>query len=134
MKYAVRLIKNTFHPLEVQESTEIEPGQMVLVLTEKGEEAFKVFAVNSEIAAQWEKFKPETLKLIRVLTSNDLKTLEELKKTFGKALALAVNIEYICDDTIKIILSKAGAHEKALDELINKEEIENNQEGVKEDG
>jgi cell fate regulator YaaT (PSP1 superfamily) len=79
MKYAVRLIKNTFHPLQVPDSVNIEHGQMVLVLTEKGEEAFKVFAVNSEIAAHWEKFKPETLNLIRVLTRDDLKTLDELK-------------------------------------------------------
>ena len=57
MKYAVRLIKNTFHPLQVPESLSIEHGQMVLVRTEKGEEALKVFAVNSEISAQWEKIK-----------------------------------------------------------------------------
>lgn len=80
MKYAVRLIKNTFYPLEIPENLTVEHGQMVLVLTEKGEEALKVFTVNSEISAQWEKTKPETLKLIRVLTQEDLKTLDEIKK------------------------------------------------------
>lgn len=80
MKYAVRLIKNTFHPLRVSESLTIEHGQMVLVATEKGEEALKVFAVNSEILQQWEKFQPEKLSVIRVLTGEDLKTLEEIKK------------------------------------------------------
>ncbi len=80
MKYAVRLIKNTFHPLQVPESLAIEHGQMVLVQTEKGEEALKVFTVNSEIFQQWKKFKPETLSVIRTLTQEDLKTLDEIKK------------------------------------------------------
>ncbi len=80
MKYAVRLVKNTFHPLQVSESFDLEYGQMVLVKTDKGEEAFKVFIVNSEISAQWEKFKPEPLPLLRVLSQSDLRTLEEIKK------------------------------------------------------
>ena len=80
MKYAVRLIKNTFHPLQVPESLTLEHGQMILVRTEKGEEALKVFAVNSEISAQWEKFKPEILSVIRILSQRDLQTLDEIKK------------------------------------------------------
>lgn len=80
MKYAVRLIKNTFHPLKVPESLEIEHGQMILVATEKGEEALKAFLVNSEISAQWEKFKPEPLTVIRTLSQRDLQTLDEIKK------------------------------------------------------
>lgn len=80
MKYAVRLIKNTFHPLQVPDFLTIEHGQMVLVRTEKGEEALKVFVVNSEISSQWEKFKPEVLPLIRTLSQKDLQTLDEIKK------------------------------------------------------
>lgn len=80
MKYAVRLIKNTFHPLQVPDSLTIEHGQMVLVRTDKGEEAFKVFTVNSEISAQWEKFKPEALPVVRVLSQRDLEVLDEIKK------------------------------------------------------
>lgn len=80
MKYAVRLIKNTFHPLQVPDSLTIEDGQMVLVRTEKGEEAFKVFMVNTDIAEQWEKFKPEALPVIRTLSQKDLQTLDEIKK------------------------------------------------------
>ena len=80
MKYAVRLIKNTFHPLHVPDFLTIEHGQMVLVRTEKGDEALKVFLVNSEISKQWETKKPEELKVIRVLTQDDLKTLEDIKK------------------------------------------------------
>lgn len=80
MKYAVRYIKNTFHPVQVPDSLAIEHGQMVLVRTEKGEEALKVFAVNSEISKQWEKFKPEALPVIRTLSQRDLQTLDEIKK------------------------------------------------------
>lgn len=95
MKYAVRLLKNTFHPIKVPESMTVEHGQMVLVLTEKGEEALKVFAVNSEISAQWEKFKPETLSVLKILSTEDLKTLDEIKKeeteSFLKCQALIKN-------------------------------------------
>jgi len=80
MKYAVRLIKNTYHPLQIPDSLTIEHGQMILVRTEKGEEALKVFAVNSEISAQWDKFKPEALPVIRTLSQKDLQTLDEIKK------------------------------------------------------
>ena len=42
-KYAVKYLKNTFYPLNVPETIHIEDGQMVLVRTEKGEEALKAF-------------------------------------------------------------------------------------------
>lgn len=80
MKYAVRSLKNTFHPLQVPESLTIEHGQMILVRTEKGEEAMKAIAVNSEIYQQWEKTKPEALHVIRTLSQRDLQTLDDLKK------------------------------------------------------
>ena len=80
MKYAVRLIKNTYHPVQVPDSLTIEHGQMILVRTEKGEEALKVFAVSPEIVAQWDKFKPEVLPVLRILSQRDLQTLDEIKK------------------------------------------------------
>lgn len=82
MKFAVRYLKNTFYPLNVPESIQLEDGQMVIVRTEKGEEALKVFLVNSEIEKLWEnsKTKPDPLPLIRVMTQRDLQTLEEIKK------------------------------------------------------
>ena len=97
MKYAVRLIKNTFHPLQVPESLTIEHGQMVLVRTEKGEEALKVFSVNTEISERWEKAKnkPEVLTVVRTLSQRDLQTLDEIKKeeveSFSKCEELIKN-------------------------------------------
>ena len=95
MKYAVNYIKNTFHPLDVSDDVNLEPGQMVLVSTEKGEEALKVFLVNSQIAALWEqsKKKPVTMRFLRVLSQRDLQTLDDIKKdevtAFFKCQALA---------------------------------------------
>ena len=82
MKFAVRYLKNTFYPLNVPETIHLEDGQMVVVRTEKGEEALKVFIVNSEIEKLWEKAKnkPEPLPVIRTLSQRDLQTLEDIKK------------------------------------------------------
>ena len=94
MKFAVNYIKNTFYPLEVPESIKLEDGQMVLVRTDKGEEALKAFLVNSKISELWEKSKtkPEPLVVIRTLTQKDMQTLDEIKKdevtSFFKCQAL----------------------------------------------
>ena len=94
MKFAVNYIKNTFYPLEVPESVKLEDGQMVLVRTDKGEEALKAFLVNSKISELWEqsKHKPEPLTVIRTLTQRDMQILDEIKKdevtSFFKCQAL----------------------------------------------
>ncbi len=94
IKYAVRYLKNTYYPLDVPETLKIEDGQMVLVRTEKGEEALKAFIVNSEVDKLWEdnKNKPEPLKVIRTLSQRDLQTLDDIKKeeveSFFKCKAL----------------------------------------------
>lgn len=94
MKFAVRYLKNTYYPINLPEGVHLESGQMVLVRTEKGEEALKAFLVNSEVENLWEtsKHKPEPLPFIRVMTQKDLQTLEEIKKeeveSFFKCQAL----------------------------------------------
>ena len=82
MKFAVNYLKNTFYPLNVPDNIQLEDGQMVLVRTDKGEEALKAILVNSKISDLWEKSKnkPEPLSFIRVLTQRDLQTLEDIKK------------------------------------------------------
>lgn len=94
MKFAVRYLKNTFYPINVPESVHLEDGQMVIVRTEKGEEALKAFLVNSQVEKIWEysKRKPESLPFVRVLSQRDLQTLDEIKKeevtSFFKCQAL----------------------------------------------
>jgi cell fate regulator YaaT (PSP1 superfamily) len=82
MKFAVRYLKNTFYPLNVPDTIKLEDGQMVIVRTEKGEEALKAFIVNSQVEKIWEhsKNKPEPLTVIRVLSQRDLQTLDDIKK------------------------------------------------------
>ena len=93
-KFATLYLKNTFYPLNVPDSVKLEDGQLVLVRTEKGEEALKAIEVSPQIAAVWEnsKKKPEPLQVIRVLSQRDLQTLEEIKKdevtSFFKCQAL----------------------------------------------
>lgn len=85
MKFAIRIIKNQFHPLKVASNANIKHGQYVLVKTDKGEEVFQVFLVNSEIQHQWEKFRPEPLSVIRIMNDEDMKTYEEQKELEVKA-------------------------------------------------
>ena len=82
MKYAVRYIKNTFYPLKVPDDLNLQEGQMVVVRTEKGEEALKVFIVNSQIEQIWAKseVKPEPLPILKIMNQRDLQTLDEIKK------------------------------------------------------
>ncbi|MBQ8459856.1 stage 0 sporulation protein [bacterium] len=82
MKFAVRYLKNTYYPLNVPDTITLFDGQMVLVRTEKGEEALKAFVVNSQIEQIWNKSKqkPEALNIIRVLSQRDLQTLDDIKK------------------------------------------------------
>ena len=85
MKFAVRIIKNTFHPLNVPDGANLHHGHKVLVRTDKGEEVFSVFIVNSQVLKQWQKFKPEPLPLIRTINENDKPILEEQKQLEAQA-------------------------------------------------
>ena len=94
MKYAVKYLKNTFHPISVPDNIKVEEGQMVLVRTEKGEEALKVELVNSKVAEQWaaSNVEPQAFPVIRVMNQHDLQVLDEIKKeevqSFFKCQAL----------------------------------------------
>jgi len=48
-------------------------------------------------------------------------TIAELKNAFGKALGFAVGIGYVCKDTIKVMIGKAGAEEKKLNRVMSGE-------------
>jgi len=96
-KFAVEYIKNTFYPLEVPDTINLQDGHMVLVRTEKGEEALKAFLVNSQVVKCWNcpnHKAPEPLHVIRVLSQRDLQTLDDIKeeetKSFFKCQALVL--------------------------------------------
>ena len=48
-------------------------------------------------------------------------TINDLKAAFGKALPFAVEIGYVNEDTITFMIGKAGAYEKTLSALIEKD-------------
>ena len=81
-KFAVRYLKNMYYPLDVPTTVNIEADDMVLVRTEKGEEALKVIYVTDEIAKLWEnsKQKPDAFPVIRVLGERDKQVLKEIKQ------------------------------------------------------
>lgn len=81
-KFAVRYLKNMYYPLDIPSNVEVNCNDMVLVRTEKGEEALKAICVNDEIAKRWEhcKQKPDAFTVIRVLGERDKQTLEQIKK------------------------------------------------------
>lgn len=91
MKFAVRIIKNQFHPLKVPANANLKQGQYVLVKTDKGEEVFRVFLVNNEIQKIWEKHQPEPFSVVRIMTPEDMETYEEQKK-------LEISAFYKCRD------------------------------------
>ncbi len=62
---------------------------------------------------------------------NQEETLEKLKTSFGKALAFSVEINYICEDTIKFLIGKAGMHEKVLSKFTDSEGSEDKVENKK---
>ena len=61
------------------------------------------------------------------------KTLEELKSSFAKAQAFAVEIGYISEDTIKLLIRKAAMQEKALEKIKAKIKEETKSKGENED-
>jgi len=75
IKYAVKYLKNTFHPLGLNikdgligdgDIKEDIDSKLVLVRTEKGEEVLKAFLVNKEIASLFELKKKKLLHFLNV--------------------------------------------------------------------
>ncbi|MGN0014218.1 MAG: stage 0 sporulation family protein [Candidatus Gastranaerophilaceae bacterium] len=91
-KFAVKLLKNKYYPLQIPDSVQVEHGKYVLVKTDKGEEAVKVFAVSPQIAAIWDKYKPEVLPLIRVLNKEEVQMLDKIRDEENEAYKICQNL------------------------------------------
>ena len=79
-KFAVRLFKNQFQPIDVPDTVNLKHGDYVLVRTEKGEEVAQVEYVCDKVAKAWENKEPQVLPLIRVMSKRDLEEYENIKK------------------------------------------------------
>ena len=80
-KFAVRLIKNQYQPVNVPEGITLNHGDYILVRTEKGEEVAQVEYVCSKVAEAWDKNNPpQALPFVRVMSKKDLEDYEVIKK------------------------------------------------------
>ncbi len=78
--FAVNLIKNKQYPLDIPENVTVKHGDMVIVLTEKGEEAVKAFLVPPQVESILKRKKVPAIPFLRVMTDEDLAVYEEIKK------------------------------------------------------
>ena len=77
---AVKLVKNKQYPLEVPENITVKDGDMVIVLTDKGEEAAKAYLLPPQVESIFKRKKVPQIKLVRVMTEEDKVVYNELKE------------------------------------------------------
>lgn len=78
--FAVKLIKNKQYPLDVPENASVKHGDMVIVLTEKGEEVAQAYLVPPQVESILVRKKIPSVPFVRVMTNDDLAAYEEIKK------------------------------------------------------
>jgi cell fate regulator YaaT (PSP1 superfamily) len=93
-KYGVRLLKNRLYPVNVPEEVELDHGQLILVTTEKGQEAAKALRIPSCVIKTWGNELPEPLSFVRTITEVDKTRIEEI----GRKQNVAFNK---CEELVK---------------------------------
>ncbi len=78
--FAVKLVKNKQYPLEIPENVIVKHGDMVIVLTDKGEEVAQAYLVPPQVESILVRKKIPSIPLVRVMTDEDLASYEETKK------------------------------------------------------
>lgn len=73
-------------------------------------------------------FDTKEKKLYLNMNINKEEAVREIKESFSKSLAFAVEISYFSNDTIGFIIGKASIHEKALEKLV---EVKSEEKGEK---
>lgn len=76
----VRLIKNKLSPLDVPENVCVKQDDMVIVLTDKGEEVAKAELAPPPVEAMLKQKKIPLTPFVRVMTQEDLALYEEIKQ------------------------------------------------------
>lgn len=77
---AVKLIKNKQYPLDIPEGIEVKHNDMVIILTDKGEEAAKAYVVPPQVESILKRKKIPSVPCLRVMTQEDLLVYEEIQK------------------------------------------------------
>lgn len=77
--YIVELQKNKQYPLEIPENINVQPNDMVIVLTQKGEEVAKAILVPAHVESILKRKKIPSVPCIRVMTEEDFASYKELQ-------------------------------------------------------
>ena len=77
---AVKLIRNKQFPLDIPEGTVIKHGDLVIVLTEKGEEVTAAYYVPPQVESILKRKKVPSIPFVRIMTEDDKKEYEEIQK------------------------------------------------------
>ena len=77
--FVVKLLKNKQYPVDIPAGVQVKHGDMVLVLTEKGEEVAQAILVPAHVESILTRKKVTSIPFIRVMTEEDLKLYEEIK-------------------------------------------------------
>ncbi len=77
---AVKLIRNKQFPLDIPEGTVIKHGDLVIVLTEKGEEVTTAYYVPPQVESILRRKKVPSIPFVRIMTEDDKKEYEEIQK------------------------------------------------------
>ncbi len=78
--FAVKLLKNKQYPLDIPENVTVKHGDMVIVITEKGEEVAQAYLVPPQVASVLVRKKIPAVPCVRVMTQEDLASYEEIKE------------------------------------------------------
>lgn len=78
--FAIKLVKNKQYPLDIPENVTVNHGDMVIVLTEKGEEVAQAYLVPPQVASILVRKKIPAVPCVRVMTKEDLASYEETKE------------------------------------------------------
>jgi len=115
---------------------QIDKGKLSIkeakVVVKKGQ---KISAAVADVLGKLD-IKPFTISLIPLagydshekkvylnIQINREKAVADMKTAFGKSLPFAVEIGYVCKDTIGFLLQKASRHEKAIENLAHTPEV-----------
>ncbi len=76
---AVKLVKNKQCPLEIPENVTVKHGDMVVVLTDRGEEIAQAYLLPPQVESIMIRKKVPSIPLVRVMTEEDKQFLKELE-------------------------------------------------------
>ncbi len=77
--FAVKLVKNKQYPIDIPEGIEVRHGDMVIVQTDKGEEAVQVYLLPPQVESILKRKKVPSIPFLRVMTNEDYKEYENIK-------------------------------------------------------